>query len=46
MFLAAPGEQDQIERQDSYFLFPGLATCVFACAMRCEPQAVVAVRQN
>ena len=33
-------------RRDSYFLFPGFSTCIFACAMRCKPRAVVAVRQN
>jgi hypothetical protein len=33
-------------RRDSYFLFLGLATYVFACLARCNPRAVVAVRQN
>jgi hypothetical protein len=33
-------------RQDSYFLFLGLSTYIFACKARCNPRAVVAVRQN
>jgi hypothetical protein len=33
-------------RADSYFLFLGLSTYVFACRARCHPRAVVAVRQN
>ena len=33
-------------RADSYFLFLGLSTYVFACLARCHPRAVVAVRQN
>jgi hypothetical protein len=33
-------------RQDSHFLFLGLFTYVFACRARCDPRAVVAVRQN
>jgi len=30
----------------SYFLFLGLSTYIFACKDRCDPRAVVAVRQN
>lgn len=33
-------------RADSYFLFLGLSTYVFACRARCHPRAVVAVRQH
>lgn len=33
-------------RADSYLLFLGLSTYVFACRARCHPLAVVAVRQN
>lgn len=33
-------------RANSYFLFLGLSTYVFACRARCHPRAVVAVRQN
>ena len=33
-------------RADSYFLFLGLSTYVFACRSRCHPRAIVAVRQN
>jgi hypothetical protein len=33
-------------RADSYFLFLGLSTYVFACRARCDPRAVVAIRQN
>jgi hypothetical protein len=33
-------------RADSYFLFLGLSTYVFACRSRCHPRAVVAIRQN
>jgi hypothetical protein len=33
-------------RADSYFLFLGLSTYLFACRARCHPRAVVAVRQN
>ena len=33
-------------RTDTYFLFLGLFTYIFACQGRCDPRAVVAVRQN
>ena len=33
-------------RADTYFLFLGLSTYIFACGARCHPRAVVAVRQN
>jgi len=33
-------------RTDTYFLFLGLFTYIFACQARCDPRAVVAVRQN
>jgi hypothetical protein len=33
-------------RADSYFLFLGLSTYVFACRACCHPRAVVAIRQN
>jgi hypothetical protein len=33
-------------RQDSHFLFLGLFAYLFACRARCNPRAVVAVRQN
>jgi len=32
--------------RDSYVLFGGHATWFFACAMRCKPRSVVAIRQN
>jgi hypothetical protein len=41
---AGPGQTNG--RQDSYFLFTGLSTFIFACAMQCKPPAVVAIRQN
>ena len=33
-------------RADTYFLFLGLFTYIFACQARCDPRGVVAVRQN
>jgi hypothetical protein len=46
-FPRAEGSPRQTNgRQDSHFLFLGLATYVFACRSRCSPRAVVAVRQN
>lgn len=33
-------------RANTYFLFLGLFTYIFACQARCDPRGVVAVRQN
>jgi hypothetical protein len=46
-FPREAGSPDQTNgHQDCYFLFLGLSTYIFACAMRCKPSAVVAIRQN